>query len=362
MILPGLFAGCAGYHPKPLNDPGLDPLITPPDQAQLAQAAASLRHPKLRPITIDFSKGLTEEALGVIAVLVSPELKSLRAQEQVAEAQVFAAGLLPDPQFSGSLDFPTGGATGLVTAYTLGLSWDIASLVTKPIEQRIAKAQAQQVHYGVAWQEWLLAHQARLLARRVAFLQRQSELARQAADIAAHLLEVTRHNREQGDVKIDEVGLRQVAYLDAHDRAPGFAREVEKARQELNQTLGLPPSEQFSLAPIEVIPLRHANGNDLFASARRQRLDLIALQAGYENQETSLYRATLGQYPGFSIGFGAARDTSNIITRGGNLSLDIPIFNRNRGNIGVAAATREQLYRECQPFASNPGRDRGLSR
>jgi hypothetical protein len=100
-----------------------------------------------------------------------------------------------------------------------------------------------------------------------------------------------------------------------------------------------------------------------FATIRsRQRLDLIALQSGYESQETSLYRAILGQYPGFSIGFGAARDTSNISTRGGNLSLDIPIFNRNHGSIGVAAATREQLYRECQPFASNPGRDRYLSR
>lgn len=56
-------------------------------------------------------------------------------------------------QFSGSLDFSTGGAAGLVTAYTSGLSRDIASLVTQPIEQRIAQAQAQQVHYGIAWQE-----------------------------------------------------------------------------------------------------------------------------------------------------------------------------------------------------------------
>lgn len=346
MVPFALLTGCVSYHAKPLDDAQLNQRLAVPNHEILVEKAATLQHPRLPPITLDLSKPFTENALAVIAVLVNPALKALRAQEHVAEAQVFAAGLLPDPQISGALDFPTGGATGLVTAYTLGLSWNIASLITRPVEKRIATSHARQVHYDVAWQEWLIANQVRLLTRRHIYLGRQAELARQAEQIAGRLLDMTRRNVTAGDAKLDELGLRQVAYLDAQDRALALARDLEKARHELNQMLGLPPREQVPLARIELRSLPENNADDLFAQARHQRLDLIALQAGYASQETSLYRAVLGQYPGFSVGFTAMRDTSNIRTRGGNVTVDIPIINGNRGIIAVAEATREQLYQE----------------
>ena len=346
LILP-LLAGCASYESKPLLSDELDQRMQPPSHETLAQNAAKLQHPRLSPIKLDFSKPLNEDELAVIGVLTNPDLKALRASQQVAEAQVFSAGLLPDPQISLALDFPTSNAPGVVNPYTLGLNWALTTLIGRPAEKRIASAKAQQVRHDIAWQEWMLSNQVRLLARRMSYLQLQLQLAQQASNIAEHLFTSTKHNVEAGDAKIDELSLRNIAFLDAQDRALGLARDVEKTRQQLNQALGLPPDEQLDLAPaLADDAMEMGNAAALFASARQQRLDLLALQAGYQSQEATVYRAILGQYPGFTLGLNTARDNTNVHSQGFSVGLDIPIFNRNRGNIAIASATREQLHAE----------------
>ena len=285
---------------------------------------------------------MTDDELAVISVLINPDLKALRTRQGVAEAQVFSAGLLPDPQISLALDFPSNSDNGLVTAYNLGLNWALTTLVTRPVEKHIASAKAQQVRYDIAWQEWMLSNQARLLARRISYLQRQLLLVQEASNTAERLFTCTKQNVEAGDVKIDELSLRNVAFLDAQDRYLSLARDVEKTRWELNQTLGLGPDEQLvSAAVVNDTTIETTDAAVLFANARLQRLDPLALKAGYESQEATLHRAVLGQYPGFSLGLSTARDTSNVHTQGISVGLDIPIFNRNRGNIAVANSTRE---------------------
>ena len=84
----------------------------------------------------------------------------------------------------------------------------------------------------------------------------------------------------------------------------------------------------------------------LFEAARGARLDLQAFAAGYDSQEATLHRAVLGQYPRLSITLNRARDTSNVHTFGPAVALDLPIWNRNRGAIAVAEATRTRLRSE----------------
>ena len=346
MLLP-LIAGCTNYVAKPLQEQELDQQMQPPRHEDLVLGAEKLKHPRLDPIKLDFSQPLTEDELAVIGVLTNPDLKALRASQKVSEAQVFSAGLLPDPQISLALDFPSNTGLGLVTAYNLGLNWALTSLITRPVEKHIATAKAQQVRYDIAWREWMLSNQVRLLARRFNYLQRQLVLAKQASNIAEHFFTTTKQIVEAGDAKVDELSLRNVAYLDTQDRSLSLARDVEKTRQELNQALGLPPDEQLELAlALTDSDLVTTNATALFASARQQRLDLLALKAGYESQEAALYRTILGQYPGFNLGLNTARDTSNVHTQGISVGLDIPLFNGNRGNIAIASATREQLYAE----------------
>ena len=339
-------AGCAAYHPKPLDGERLDSALAVPDNVTLAQEAARLRHPRIPPIVLDFSKPLTGKELGVIAVLVNPELKALRAEEGVAEAQVFRAGLLPDPRFSFGLDHPLNGTPDLVNASNAGLGWDLARVIFREAERRIAERDRARIRYDVAWREWLAANQVRLLAERAAYLGKREQVARRAAEAAARILEITRRNLERGDVKIDEFGLRQTAYLDAEDRALSLARDLEKTWQELNRRLGFPPGRTTPVVATALAEPSFRDAGTLFAEARGQRLDLIALQAGYATQEERFSLEVLRQFPSFTLGVSRARDTSDIRTIGFTVGLDLPLWNRNRGGIAVARATRERLYAE----------------
>ena len=96
-------AGCATYEPLALK-PGANELLSEPTRAALANAAAELKHPVLRPVTIDFGKPLTPEALAILAVASNPDLKAAHKKAGVANAQLLSAHLLPDPNVNLSFD------------------------------------------------------------------------------------------------------------------------------------------------------------------------------------------------------------------------------------------------------------------
>jgi outer membrane protein TolC len=56
-----------------------------------------------------------------------------------------------------------------------------------------------------------------------------------------------------------------------------------------------------------------------------------------------LRAAILGQFPALNIGFTGGSDTSNVRSFGPQVTIDLPIFNRNQGAIAIARATRRQL-------------------
>jgi outer membrane protein TolC len=65
------------------------------------------------------------DEVAMIAVANNPDLKATRGQVGVAEAQAFAAGLLPNPQFS----FAYGGLISGVGATTSSLSATLAQAI-----------------------------------------------------------------------------------------------------------------------------------------------------------------------------------------------------------------------------------------
>ncbi|MHB1947571.1 MAG: hypothetical protein ACYCQI_05600 [Gammaproteobacteria bacterium] len=115
--------GCSTYQPRPLNTADLNKALSGFDKKDASQQATLLNHPRISPITIDFSKPLTAQELSVLAVLVSPDLKALRAKEGVANAQVFDTGLLPDPKLTYTYAKTLQNIPGLVNAYSYDLFW-----------------------------------------------------------------------------------------------------------------------------------------------------------------------------------------------------------------------------------------------
>lgn len=334
-----LLNGCALYHPRPLQE------ASPADATTLAQTAQGIKAPRLSPLPIPPNGPWNDLQLADIAIVASPDLQALRAQAQVAGAQVFAAGLLPDPQVGIGVDAPDG--SGAVNAYSLNAGLDLAALLTRHSRVAAAQANAEQVRRDIAWQEWLAANQVRLLARRHQFLERQHAVAARAADAAEKLLALTQAAVDQHNARLDDLALRRVAVLDARAREGQLARDAQAARLQLNQAVGVTPDTRLPLA--DAAALQDPSTLDaavLEKLALDKRLDLAALRTGYASQEANVRGAILQQYPLPAITLARARDTTPIYTKGASLSFSLPLWNRNRGGIAVAKATREQLHAE----------------
>jgi outer membrane protein TolC len=338
-------SGCASYSPKPL-----------PERVALSQSAASINIDPTRLPFRDLSThvfnpadGLDMDEVAMVAVTNNPQLRQARDDLGVSRAQAFAAGLLPDPQLGVSADHPTNGTTGNTNAFNFNLSYDVNALLLRSSRKNAAEADMRRVNLDLLWQEWQVVSQARLLYTRLT-----AQAALMTHLHAARELLADRYRRSEqalaaGNVTIDFAGAELTALQNVERQLNELERSRVQDRANLNSLLGLAPDARLTLVgePVtttfDVAAMRAGLEQRL-----NQRPDLQALQAGYRSQEEKFRGAVLAQFPALNVGLTRARDTSGLYTLGFGLSLNLPIFNRNRGNIAIEAASRKRLFDEYQ--------------
>ena len=308
---------------------------------------------KLPPVPLkahkfDPSDGLDPTEVAILAVLNNPDLIAKRAAAKVAGAQVFSAGLLPDPQVALSADFPDHPA-GLVTAYGITPTIDLLSLITRSAALRAARSSEKQADLDLLWSEWSTAQQARQLAVTALGDEAKGAVLRTIDDglTARYRQSSLAYQRHDITAQVNSVDL--AAKLDADAQLAIALHDSLKARGDLNAIIGLAPAVKLNLtagAP-PVDPLDAALDRAI-ASLPERRPDLLALKAGHEAQNANLRKAILSQFPLINLGFSRQRDTGAVLTNGVAATLVIPIFNRGRGAIAIQAATRERLAQEYQ--------------
>jgi outer membrane protein TolC len=344
IVLALLAAGCATYRPAPLDDNPT--LLSPPVVAALARDAAAIERPFLRPAAIDLGQPLDPNAVATLTVLLNPDLRALRERAGVADAQAFAAGLLPDPSFSlGADQVLSGPDTFLGIAASLGVN--LAALRTRAVARAQANAEARRVRLDLAWAEWQTSGQARIQAARIVALERAETLARAARDDAQSILDRMLRAAGRGDILPDQVQAARLAAFDAADRLRTTERDLAAAQSELRRLIGLPPGYPLRLAPTP-LALPSLDAAALFAIAARERADLQALRAGYAAQEAAVHKAVLDQFPTLDLSINGARDTAGNLTLGPSVAFTLPLWNRNRGGIAIERATRAALRAEYE--------------
>jgi outer membrane protein TolC len=339
-----LLASCAHYQPHPLtNEPAV---LAAPVASVLEARASEIRRPWLKPIDLDLAAPLTPDGIATLAVLNNPDLKAQRVRAGVADAQVFAAGLLPDPTINlGANKVITGPDPLLDLASAIG--FDINALRTRGVTREKAMANAHQVRLDLAWAEWQTAGQARIQATRILGLQKVVELARASHETAESLLQRIERAATGGDVSGDRLQSARVAALSAANTLRSAETNLAAAKTELNKLLGLPPGTGVRLAEMP-LPTRPPATEALFKLARGERSDLQALQAGYQAQEAAVHKAVLDQFPTLNLTINANRDSAGNFMVGPAVDFTLPLWNRNRGGIAVERATRAALKAEYE--------------
>ncbi|RDS86016.1 TolC family protein [Dyella psychrodurans] len=334
-----VFAGCATYSPLPLGDgQGVK------DASQLTVNAADMPLPALRTHTFDPSHGLDVTDVAMLAVANNPDLRLLRDQLGIARAQAFQAGLLPDPQISINQEFLDHAVPGYTTSYAYGISEDITSLLLRSTRKAAANSQADQVNLELLWAEWQTIAQARLLFNQVVSLRLQQH---QLADEQTALAPVDTYVRKallDGNLTHDTASPGINAYADASKRLSDCTVQLHQAEHDLRLLLGLAPDASLDLIgePFQASPTAEQMQTAL-SDLPKRRPDLLALQAGYKAQEATLRGAIRAQFPALSLGVDRQSDNSGVLSHGINIGFTLPLFDRNRGNIRIETATRQQL-------------------
>ena len=321
--------GCATYHPAPL------PTVTelPPDIAHLQGAPSDGR-------ALDL---MTIERL---VLLNNPDLRSARAQHRLAQAQMLQTGLLPNPAINGSAGYLISGV-GNATAWTAGISQDIRSLVTLAPRRQAAKAAAAQVDASLLWQEWQTIGKARLLFVDLVESERLRALQSRTLEQLEQRSTQLHQSIAQGNTDLTAASPDFVAAADARTAYDDLQRRLLGQRHDLAALLGVVADASIPLPA--TVDMHIADAEHVRASAQgieHRRPDLVALQLGYQSQEATLRGAVLAQFPMFSLGYAASQDNSRVRNGGPAVTFDLPIFDRNQGNIAIAKATRRQLRDE----------------
>ncbi len=347
-LMAGLLASCARYTPLPL-----------PAGPALAPSVAALRHGAAA-----LPASLNVADIAALVLDNNPDLLAARRQRAVAQAQLLAAGVPPNPVLAASFlplaagspgsagaaptahsaGVPAGSAT---PAYTVGLSYDIRSLLTLNHRRAGARAAARQVDAQLLWQEWQSVGQARLLA--VDLMQGATGIAllTRNRDVLGARLRVTRQATAAGNATIATLAPDIAALTAAQTVLADAERQQLLHHHQLCALLGLLPDAPLPLARLPVLPALDAAAvlRDL-ASLAQRRPDLVALAYGFQAQDQRLRTAIIAQFPNVAIGVIGGSDNANVRNIGPQISIDVPVFDRNQGNIAIERATRLQLRDE----------------
>ena len=318
--------GCATYRAQPL-----------PVQAQPLRQLADLRGVR------DASTPLTPAQLDYLVLLNNPDLRSARAQHQLAQAQLLQAGLLPNPSVSGSVGYLISGV-GDATAWSAGISEDIRALVTLGPRRAAAAAEAKRVDASLLWQEWQTIAKGRLLfvdlVEGRSLLKLQQKLVGLLDDRAQRI----RDALAAGTIDLSTAAPLLAAAADAHTQLDATQRQQLGWQHQLAALLGLAPDAAVPLPDALGLPAPDEAAIERAAQTVQQRRpDLVALQLGYQSQEANVRGAIRAQFPALVLGYDATQDNSRVRNGGPTVTLDLPIFDRNQGNIAIARATRAQL-------------------
>ena len=336
----GLLGGCALYHPLPLaRGPNLIGALS-----GLRTQLPALRSGEApRRIATDKPLGLRD--IGLLAVLNDPSLREERGEMDLAQAGLLQASLLPNPSANFSYEAFLGGIG--TSGWAASLSQDVRAILTYHPRVKSAHFLVRQVNADLLWREWQVAQQARLLGLELYWGGTSIDLSLREAKLIA--LEVRQARVAARSGALDLTALAPLlAAKAAADQTLAALRLVQMRNwQTLDALLGLEPSVRFPIGAPRLRPPPSKLAS-LLATLPDRRPDLVALRLGYRSADEDVRSAIIGQFPAFALGGIWEDDNGNVRNAGPVANFDLPLFDRNQGQVARTRATRLALHEQYQ--------------
>ncbi len=338
---------CQEYYARPLTQTAVQQQLDVREtDFEHVQACACQSQLLPQPEGVKFSDGLSPDEAAYVAVLANPGLRTIRDQRGLAQAQVIQAGILPNPQFGFNSDSPSFGATaGTVTADTESLSWDVSKLNSRSAKMRSAFAAAAAVDWEIARQEWLVAQEARQAVFDLVAIRQQIMKLEEAEKLLQANLKLVEKAEKEGNLTLVDLSAATSASATIHTNVLAAIQQERQRQLMLNRVLGLPTDAGVTLQDDITLPIGGSppDAVELY-SLLDERFDLVSMRCAYDSQDQALRAAVAAQVPATTIAVTRARDTGDVGTWGAGVAVDVPLFDRNQGNVALERASRDKMY------------------
>lgn len=287
------------------------------------------------------------DALVAEALEKNPELRFYQAEIAAAKGGRKTAGYWPNPEVSGSAGQKSVRGSGLSAE---GMAWAVS--VAQPFEwpgriglrKAIANRDIELAELGYERFKVALAARMRVLGYTLFAAQEEAAASREVADRFKALREVLVQRDPAGLTPLLEFRIIEAGELTAQRRATEAALATQAALLELNFLRGVSPDARLSVAQTELSFRPLGPSETLLTLARTNNFELRLRAVELAQQGFRVSLAKNERFPTLSIGPSISEERAGDRERviGVGVSIPVPLWNRNKGNIETAQARQVQ--------------------
>ncbi len=287
---------------------------------------------------------LTPESAATIALLNNRHLRATFDELGVSEAEVFAAGRLPNPTFSASVRWPNRAPRSPNVELNAGI--DVLNALLIPIRKHLAGEQLVAAERRVGDEALKLDSETKSAA--YALQARQELRARLAAILETNqaAADFAQRQYDAGNINRLQLLTQQASMQDVRLELTRTDAEIRHDREKLNRLLGLVPAQTNwrMTAPLEQAPASDPNLDDLESLAVSQRLDISAAQSDLTIAHAAwdLKRKTRLLPAGVNVGIDTEREPGGTgghsHVTGPNIELTLPLFDQGQADLARLSA------------------------
>jgi cobalt-zinc-cadmium efflux system outer membrane protein len=293
------------------------------------------------------TNAVTLNALVAEALERNLELKFYQAEIAAARAGRKTAALWSSPELSGSVGQKTVRDRGLSAE---GVAWSVS--VVQPFEwpgriglrKAIANRDVELAELGLDRFKVALTTRMRLLAYGLFAAQEKAGAAGEVAERFQALREVLVQRDPAGLTPLLETRVIEATELAMQRKASQATLATQAALLELNKLRGLPPDARLSMEATHLAFRPAESAGTLVGLARTNNFELRLRAVELAQQGFRVELAKNERFPALSIGPSVSEERAGDRERiiGVGVSLPLPLWNRNKGNIEAAVARQMQ--------------------
>jgi outer membrane protein TolC len=342
-----LLAGCASYVARPVS----------PAYTAGALESRSLNDPRLMNFIAMTSPAHTGgvaswdiSTLTLAALYYHPEVDISRNRLALAQAGVVTARQVPNPSLSIA---PGNGilASEAPSPLTIGflINFIVETFGKREIRTDQAKNLVEAARQDLATSAWQIRSGVRTALLDLWASEGRLRLARKRLTLQEQIVALLERRFTAGDASALDVARERINLSQITLAARDAERQAGEARARLGAAIGVPARaiERVTVSlttfdqPPTVPDVRDITEGGLRRHALLERSDVLGLLAEYDAAQMALRLEIAKQYPNLSVGPGYAYDQGDNLYNF-ELTLELPIFNRNQGPISEAEARRRE--------------------